>query len=66
MLLRPEPLHIPDGFLSLPVAIVGWILALFFIAIAIRQTRNQLGERQVPLMGILAAFIFAAQVIIFQ
>jgi len=65
MLLRPEPLHIPDGFLSLPVAIVGWILALIFIAIAIRQTRNQLGERQVPLMGILAAFIFAAQVINF-
>jgi cobalt/nickel transport system permease protein len=65
MLLRPEPLHIPDGFLSLPVAIVGWILALMFIAIAIRQTRNQLGERQVPLMGILAAFIFAAQAINF-
>ncbi len=65
MLLRPEPLHIPDGFLSLPVAIIGWILALMFIAIAIRQTRNQLGERQVPLMGILAAFIFAAQAINF-
>ncbi len=65
MLLSPEPLHIPDGFLSSPVAVVGWILALSFIAIAIRQTRDQLGERQVPLMGILAAFIFAAQAINF-
>jgi cobalt/nickel transport system permease protein len=35
------------------------------IAIAVRQTRNQLGERQVPLMGIMAAFIFAAQAINF-
>ena len=65
MLLSPEMLHIPDGFLSPLVAVVGWILALVFIAIAIRQTRDQLGERQVPLMGILAAFIFAAQAINF-
>lgn len=65
MLLRPEPLHIPDGFLSPVVAVVGWILAMIFISIAIRQTKNQLGERQVPLMGILAAFIFAAQAINF-
>jgi len=65
MLLRPEPLHIPDGFLSPVVAVAGWILAMIFISIAIRQTKNQLGERQVPLMGILAAFIFAAQAINF-
>ncbi len=65
MWLSPNQMHIPDGFLSTPVAIVGWVLALIFIAIAIRQTRDQLGERQVPLMGILAAFIFAAQAINF-
>lgn len=65
MLRSPEPLHIPDGFLSTPVAIVGWVLALILISIALRQTRQQLGERQVPLMGILAAFIFAAQAINF-
>ena len=32
---------------------------------ALRQTRNQLGERQVPVLGVLAAFIFAAQAINF-
>jgi len=63
--LSPVKLHIPDGFLSTPVAIVGWVFALVFIAVAIRQTRDQLGDRQVPLMGILAAFIFAAQAINF-
>jgi cobalt/nickel transport system permease protein len=65
MWLSLNQLHIPDGFLSTPVAVVGWVLALLFIAAAIRQTRDQLGDRQVPLMGILAAFIFAAQAINF-
>lgn len=58
-------MHIPDGFLSVPVAILGWLLTIVMVAIALRQTRQQLGERQVPMMGILAAFIFAAQMINF-
>ena len=61
----PVRLHIPDGFLSPVVAIVGWLLAVAAIAYALRQTRGQLGERQIPLMGVLAAFIFAAQAINF-
>ena len=65
MLFSPTPLHIPDGFLSIGVSIVGWILAVIFIGIALRQTKDQLGERQVPLMGVIAAFIFAAQAINF-
>jgi cobalt/nickel transport system permease protein len=44
---------------------VGWALAIVMIVIAVRQTNRQLGERQVPMMGILAAFIFAAQAINF-
>ncbi len=58
-------MHIPDGFLSAPVAIVGWLLLIILIGFALRQTRDQLGERQIPLMGILAAFVFAAQMINF-
>lgn len=58
-------MHIPDGFLSLPVAAVGWLLLIGLVAVALRQTRQQLGERQIPLMGILAAFVFAAQMINF-
>jgi cobalt/nickel transport system permease protein len=65
MLQSPMALHIPDGFLSPLVSAIGWVLALLMIAIALRQTRNQLGERQIPVMGILAAFIFAAQAINF-
>lgn len=61
----PVQMHIPDGFLTTTVSLVGWALAVMMIAIAIRQTRRQLGERQVPVMGVLAAFIFAAQAINF-
>lgn len=64
-LAAPQQLHIPDGFLSTPVALVGWLLAIVVIAYALRQTREQLGERQIPLLGVLAAFIFAAQAINF-
>jgi cobalt/nickel transport system permease protein len=65
LLLAPERLHIPDGFLSLPVALAGWLLALLVVGYGLRQTRGQLGSQQIPLMGVLAAFIFAAQAINF-
>ena len=64
-LLAPVKLHIPDGFLSPLVSVVGWVLAIAAIAYALRQTRGQLGSKQIPLMGVLAAFIFAAQAINF-
>src|SRR5688572_2494478 len=63
--LAPVALHIPDGFLSTPIAVIGWVLAIVMIAMALRQTRSQLGERQVPVLGVMAAFIFAAQAINF-
>jgi cobalt/nickel transport system permease protein len=65
MHFSPTELHIPDGFLSVPVALIGWVVALVMVAIALRKTKSQFGERQIPLMGILAAFIFAAQAINF-
>lgn len=64
-LRAPEPMHIPDGFLSLPVSLAFWVLAVLMIAVALRQTRQQLGERDVPLMGVLAAAIFAGQMLNF-
>ncbi len=61
----PPPMHIPDGFLSLGVALIGWLLAAIGVGIALWRSREALGERQVPLMGVLAAFIFAAQMLNF-
>jgi cobalt/nickel transport system permease protein len=58
-------LHIPDGFLSPPIIVVTWIMALALIALALKQVQNRYQERTVPLMGVCAAFIFAAQMINF-
>jgi len=61
----PAPLHIPDGFLSFIVSAVCWALSAMILSVAISRTNKSLGEKQVPLMGIMAAFIFAAQMINF-
>lgn len=58
-------LHVPDGFLSLSVALLCWAVTVTFLSVALRRTQNTLGERQIPLMGVMAAFIFAAQMINF-
>jgi cobalt/nickel transport system permease protein len=58
-------LHIPDGFLSLLIALVAWILAVIFISLAIRNSQASFDEKLVPLAGIMAAFFFAGQMINF-
>lgn len=57
-------LHIPDGFLSVPVSLAWWALTVACLAVAVRRVGG-LSERQVPLMGVMAAFIFAAQMLNF-
>jgi cobalt/nickel transport system permease protein len=61
----PAQLHIPDGFLSLVVSLSSWATSAVILSMAVSRTNKSLGERQVPLMGIMAAFIFAAQMINF-
>jgi len=61
----PPQLHIPDGFLSLIVSLFCWAITALILSIAISHTNKSLGEKQVPLMGVMAAFIFAAQMINF-
>lgn len=65
MLYSPAPLHIPDGFLSVVIALVFWAITAITVGLAISKTNKSLGEKQVPLMGIMAAFIFAAQMLNF-
>ncbi|WP_124971753.1 cobalt transporter CbiM [Aphanothece sacrum] len=58
-------MHIPDGFLSLPVSLFCWIITLVFLQISLRKVQKDYEEKAVPLMGVCAAFIFAAQMINF-
>ena len=59
------PMHIPDGFLSVMVAIILWIFSIIAIREALIRVGKELGERQVPMMGVLAAAIFAGQMLNF-
>lgn len=58
-------LHIPDGFLNLPVSLFGWVIAVVLIAVSLKRVESAYGDRTVSLMGVCAAFIFAAQMINF-
>lgn len=65
MLYSPAPLHIPDGFLNLVISLLFWVITAATVGVAVSKTNKSLGEKQVPLMGIMAAFIFAAQMLNF-
>lgn len=65
MLLKPVAMHIPDGFLSVAVSVVLWGISILLIAIALRKVSQTLNEKDVPLMGVLAAAIFAGQMLNF-
>jgi len=58
-------MHIPDGFLNLKTWVIMDVVAGLSVAYAIKKTKASLGERQIPLMGVMAAFIFAAQMLNF-
>ena len=58
-------MHIPDGFLSLPVSLLTWAFSLLLIVISLKRVEKDYQEKAVPLMGVCAAFIFAAQMINF-
>ena len=65
MFAAPIFMHIPDGFLSVPVAILFWFVTVIVVGYALKRAGADLGERQVPMMGVLAAAIFAGQMLNF-
>lgn len=62
----PAPMHIPDGFLSTPVALLMWVVAIIGVGYALWRVNREVDERQVPLMGVMAAAIFAGQMLNFS
>ncbi len=58
-------MHIPDGFLNAATAGVTYVISAGGVGYSVKQVNKKLGERQVPLMGVMGAFIFAAQMLNF-
>ena len=59
-------MHVPDGFIDAPVSAVAGVVAAGAVAVGLRGARRELGgERTAPLAGLVAAFIFAVQMLNF-
>jgi cobalt/nickel transport system permease protein len=58
-------MHIPDGFLDPGVAAATGVMAGGAVAIGLRKAEATFDERRAPLLGVTAAFVFAAQMLNF-
>jgi cobalt/nickel transport system permease protein len=58
-------MHIPDGFLAARVWVPLWIVAAAGIWLSLKQVRKVMQDKAIPLMGVMSAFIFAAQMLNF-
>lgn len=54
-------MHIPDGIIPIEQAIGYLVIAIIFIAYSIYRIGKDLEDKHIPLLGVLAAGIFAAQ-----
>ena len=58
-------MHVPDGFIDAPVSIAAGVVAAGGIAVCLRGARHELDDRTAPMAGLVAAFVFSAQMINF-
>ncbi|MEU7658627.1 energy-coupling factor ABC transporter permease [Streptomyces lincolnensis] len=58
-------MHVPDGFINAPVSAATGVVAAAAVAVSLRGARRELDERTAPLAGLVAAFIFAVQMLNF-
>src|SRR3954471_9758333 len=58
-------MHVPDGFLDAPTSIGTGVVAAAAVGVALRGARRELDDRTAPLAGLVAAFVFAAQMLNF-
>lgn len=58
-------MHVPDGFLDAPTSVVTGAVAVAGVGLALRRARRELDDRTAPMAGLVAAFVFAGQMINF-
>jgi len=57
--------HVPDGFIDAPISAATGVVAAGALAVSLKGARRELDERTAPLAGLVAAFIFAVQMLNF-
>lgn len=63
--MEPVAMHIADGIINGPTAVVCAALAAVLLALCVVKARSDLDDRLVPMAGLTAAFIFAVQMLNF-
>ncbi|GAB3435858.1 energy-coupling factor ABC transporter permease [Flindersiella endophytica] len=58
-------MHVPDGFLDAPTSIATGAATVVAIGLSLRGARRELDDKTAPLTGLVAAFIFAVQMLNF-
>ncbi|MEV4437634.1 energy-coupling factor ABC transporter permease [Streptomyces sp. NPDC049577] len=58
-------MHVPDGFIDAPVSVATGAVAAAAVAVSLRGARRELSDRTAPLAGLVAAFVFAVQMLNF-
>ena len=58
-------MHIPDGFLDTRTVAATSVLSVVAVGAALRHTSRAMPPRSVPMMGLMAAVVFAGQMINF-
>ena len=58
-------MHVPDGFLDVPTSVATGVVAAAGVALALRRSRGEVDDRVAPLAGLVATFVFAAQMLNF-
>ena len=58
-------MHVPDGFFDAPTSIATGVVAATAIGVSLRKARGELDDRTAPLVGLVAAFVFATQMLTF-
>jgi cobalt/nickel transport system permease protein len=58
-------MHVPDGFLDAPTSIATGVAAAAAVGVALRKARHELDDRTAPMAGLVATFVFAAQMVNF-
>ena len=62
---REATVHIPDGFIDGPTAAAGGAVAVGLVGVSLKMAAKELDDKQVPLAGLTAAFVFAVQMLNF-
>lgn len=58
-------MHVPDGFFDAPTSIATGAATVAVVGVALHQARKELDDRTAPLVGLVAAFVFATQMLNF-